>query len=375
MKNQTIQTAKFTPGDTEIPLYIGSSCPEDFARYITSFGVDRLAIVTDNTVIRNLPRLLDALQRLIPTVLLTGEPGESMKTMEILDAHLNTAIEGGLTKQSAIVSFGGGVPGNLAGMLAALLYRGLPLFHVPTNLAAATDSVLSLKQAVNSNWGKNQIGTYYAPTAILVDVDCFFTQGEREIRAGMCEALKNALAIDAEQLTYISKSGLPSEAVEFRSMLDGCIKAKSKVMLNDPNEQKEALALEYGHTVGHGIEHCLRREGRGQSLTHGECVAIGMVSAAMISSKLGYLSVADVRLHEKLISQIGAPTRLPSGILPDTVLKYVLKDNKRGIIDVDPNDIPMVLLRDIGVPVFTDDVPLVGVPLDLVRETLLEISA
>lgn len=357
-------------GDERIPVIVAEHGDKLIAEQIVALDTDLVVVVTDDDVLLRREGFIRALDELVPVTVLSEEPGEAMKSMPVLASHLDAAVAAGATKRTVVVGLGGGVPGNLAGMVAGLLFRGVRLVHVPTNIASATDSVLSLKQAVNSSLGKNQIGVYRIPEAIFIDLSAFTTLGTREVRAGLCEALKNALAIVPEQLPAFEGRSLPNSSEEFTWLLEACIEAKSRVMRDDPYEQREALVLEYGHTVGHAVELCDRALRGDDALSHGESIAFGMLVAAHISMQLGYLSDRLVELHRRLIEGLGAPTSLPDGVSVDTVMDYVMHDNKRGLIRTAPDHAPMVLLESVGTPRKTDGIPLEGVPFSQIRSVL-----
>jgi len=365
-------TTMLSFGDERIPVIVAERGDESIAEQIVALDTDLVVVVTDDVVRTQREGFLRALGALVPVAVLSERPGEAMKSMSVLARHLDAAVAAGATKRTIVVGLGGGVPGNLAGMVAGLLFRGVRLVHVPTNVASATDSVLSLKQAVNSSLGKNQVGLYRIPEVIFVDLSAFATLRPQEIRAGLCEALKNALAIVPEQLPAFEGRALPSTPEEFVWLLDACIEAKSRVMRDDPYEQCEALVLEYGHTVGHAVELCDRARRGAGALSHGESIAFGMLVAAHISRRLGYLDDEVVELHRRLIAGLGAPTRLPVGVSVEDVMAYVRHDNKRGLIRTAPDHAPMVLLESLGTARTTEGMPLEGVPFSLIRTVLAE---
>src|SRR5215210_990441 len=183
-----MQHLDLTFGDQVVPLHYGHDCLSEICEKLAALEADRFLIVTDERV-RSLygAELAVALKRLAPSLMLIAAPGEGSKNLEILLNHAERAVAWGATRRSVLVTLGGGVPGNLGGLLAALLFRGIRLVHIPTTLIGAMDSVISLKQAVNSRLGKNLFGTFYPPTAVMTDTCVFQTLPAREIRAGICE--------------------------------------------------------------------------------------------------------------------------------------------------------------------------------------------
>jgi len=254
-------------------------------------------------------------------------------------------------------------------MVAGLLFRGLPLIHIPTTLMAASDSVLSLKQAVNLSSGKNLVGFYYAPKLVCAEVAFLQSLPSREIRAGLCELVKNLLTIMPEEIERFRKMfrlDHQYDVSELEQIIDFCIRAKSAVMRDDPYEKNEGLVLEYGHTIGHALELVARGE-----FNHGECVAFGMLCAANIAAKLGLLRADEVRLHVELLAGIGALIRPRPEHIP-LVEQYLRSDNKRGYRHSQSDYTGMVLLKGLGEPAKEKDSHITLVPNEIIHEVLQE---
>src|SRR5262245_34381098 len=219
---------------------------------------DRFVLVTDRRIpVRHVARMRDRVAAVAPCTVLAITPGEQAKTLAGVAELADAAIRAGMTRRSVIIGFGGGLAGNVAGLLAALLFRGIRLVHAPTTLLAMSDSVLSLKQAVNSGVGKNHIGTFYTPEFVWNNLDYLESLPADEIRGALCETIKNVLVISPQRLDELAGMLDPDcaySADEFRHIIDVCVEAKTSVMADDPHERGEALVLEYGHTIGHAIE-------------------------------------------------------------------------------------------------------------------------
>jgi 3-dehydroquinate synthase/2-deoxy-scyllo-inosose synthase len=225
-----------------------------------------------------------------------------------------------------------------------------------------SDAVLSLKQGVNIAGVKNGLGTFYKPSLVWADSSRLTTLAAREIRAGIAEIIKNALVIAPEQVSVLAEILRPEavyEVAELDRLIELAVTAKSRVLAADEHERRAALALEYGHSVGHALETL-----SGGRLGHGYGVALGMRVAARIAFSVGLLPAADVAVHERLLSAAGFAAELPpelAGVSPSRVVEQVQLDNKRGYIECAQTEVPMVLLRALGQPVVTDDRPLVPV--------------
>lgn len=374
-----LQARHITIGDTGYAYYSGFNCLDLILQKLAAMAADMFVVVTDDTVLRlHGEPLLSGLRDLAPVEVVSHRPGESMKTLPTLTADIERVLAAGATRRSVVVAFGGGVPGNLAGVIAALLFRGVRLVHLPTTTTAAMDSVLSLKQAINSNIGKNHIGTYLAPHAVFTDVALLATLPDRELRSGLCEAAKNCLAIRPDALPRLREvlaHGQLASPATLLWLLDASVQAKCSVTRNDTREQRTGLVLEYGHTVGHAVELADHRLRGADGISHGEAVGFGMLVAAAVAHARGWLSDEVLQLHDEIITALGAPRQLPDGMTVDDVMDIVRDDNKRGYLPLDADSLAFVLLRDLGIPAGEPDLPLVPVTLAEVRAALEALPA
>ncbi|HET6481163.1 MAG TPA: iron-containing alcohol dehydrogenase [Actinoplanes sp.] len=360
-------------GDVRYPYYLGQDCLDRIAWHLGRCDPDRFLVISDETVLGlHGDRFISELSRFAPVTPFGMPAGEGIKTAGALVSHLEGAIAAGASRRSVVVAFGGGVPGNLAGLVAALLFRGLRLAHVPTTTVAAMDSTISLKQAINSSRGKNHIGLYHTPHAVFTDVDLLRTLPERELRSGLCEATKNCLTLrpgSIPQLREVLRSDRRS-AETLLWLLEESLRAKTKAMATDANEQRDGLILEYGHTVGHAVEMCDYRRRAADGVSHGEAVAIGMRAAARVAASVGEMNGADVDLHDELVAALGGPFGIPGGIEVDDVMAVVRADNKRGYLNVRAGETAMVLLRRPGDPLGTAGCPLTAVDEQVVADAV-----
>ncbi|MFG2869690.1 2-deoxy-scyllo-inosose synthase [Streptomyces sp. NPDC048338] len=364
-------------GGVVYPYHYGVDCLDRIVDELGAMGADRFFVVTDDHVLAlHGERLLSGLGAHAPVDVLSLPPGDGMKALPNLAAHVEHVIAAGASRRSVVVAFGGGVPGNLAGVVASLLFRGVRLVHVPTTTVAAMDSVISLKQAINSSRGKNHIGTYRAPEAVYLDVRLLATLPDKQLRSGLCEATKNCLAIRPDSIPEMRRrlaAGNLAAPETLVWLLEESLTAKTAVTRRDPYEQGSGLVLEYGHTVGHAVEMCDQRLRGAEGLSHGEAVMLGMLAAARISRTRGGLDDASVTVHEELAQALGAPTRVPERISVEQVMDVVRVDNKRGYLPVSGEEAAMVLLREHGVPYGTADLPLTAVPLEVVKEAVTDL--
>ncbi|MCP2258276.1 3-dehydroquinate synthase [Streptoalloteichus tenebrarius] len=365
----------FHLGDRLVRTVRGPNLLDDAVGLLLDLDADRYVVVTDDTVRRIVgARLAEALHRQAPTLLLSQPPGEEHKTLSTLARHVDAALAFGVTRRSVVVAAGGGVPGNVAGLLAGLLFRGIRFAHVPTTVIAACDSVLSAKQAVNTTYAKNTVGLHHVPEMILIDLTVLAGSGRRDLRSGICETVKNALVLAPRQVPELRGLLRPAsdyDEDELSRVFELSLEVKGRLLAEDPHERQVGVLLEYGHTVGHALELVGATQTRPDGpLRHGEAVALGMLAAASVARRLGLLDDDTVALHEELVARAGVCPCLSAGIDPGTVLHHVEFDNKRGYRHHDRDVVPMVLLEGLGRPANHEGRFLTSVPRAVVREAV-----
>ncbi len=311
--------------------------------------VRRTAVVTDQTVADlHLDRLASAWQRPFDATL-PFPPGEASKTLAQADRLYAGLAEARIGRRDLLLTFGGGVAGDLGGFVAATWLRGIRFLQVPTTLEAAIDASIGGKTAVNHPAGKNLVGAFHQPVAVVIDTALLDTLPRREYRAGLAESVKHALIADPDLLAWHEQHAErladadPDLADEL--IARNCA-IKAGVVARDEREAGPRMLLNFGHTVGHAIEHLL-----GFDLRHGECVALGMRVAAEVSRLRGGLSAADCTRIADLLSRLGLPTRLPKPLDPDALLDLCRQDKK-----VLEGRLNFVVLNAIGKAGWTTDV-------------------
>ena len=278
----------------------------------------RHVLVTDERVDRlHGQRLLRTLRaRGMAVECIVVPEGEASKSMAQYVASIDRVLELRADERTTMISLGGGVVCNLTGMVAATLFRGVRLVHVPTTLMAQADAAIGHKQAVNGLRGKNLIGAYYAPDLVWVDPDVLLTLEERWIRDGFAEILKHALAQDADLLAVVSDPHASLADLDFvAECIERTVALKCATIDRDPLERDEAMVLQYGHTVGHAVEHAA-----GYALGHGESVAIGMVAAARVARRMVRARADLEEAHIDLIRRWGLPTEIDPRFDPGVLL-------------------------------------------------------
>ncbi len=268
----------------------------------------RVLIVTDDGVPADYARRVAA-QAKEPTVV-TLPMGEGSKSFAALQELCSVMLKKHFTRADCVVAVGGGVIGDLAGFAAASFMRGIDFYNLPTTLLSQVDSSIGGKVAVNLDGVKNCVGAFYQPKCVLIDPDTLKTLPPRQIANGMAEAVKVSLTSDAE-LFGLFERGEETERIE--DVILASLKIKKSVVEQDERESGLRRVLNFGHTLGHGVESAEALHG----LYHGECVALGMLP--MCSPE-----VRGRLLH--VLERLGLPTVLP--VEPDTVLEYVSHDKK-----------------------------------------------
>jgi 3-dehydroquinate synthase len=290
--------------------------------------------------------------------------GEASKSLETAAAIYDWLVAQHAERGEAIVALGGGMVCDLAGFVAATFARGLPLVHVPTSLLAMVDASVGGKVAVDHPQAKNLIGAFYQPRLVLADVSVLQTLPQRELTSGWAEVIKHALIMDDELLCLLEANAEAAQRLDpdvAEWVIARSVALKAAVVSEDEREETgRRTILNYGHTIGHGLETAADYAG----LLHGEAVAVGMSGAARIAVRLGILSPVVAERQDALLARFGLPLRAP-GVDAQKALSAMALDKK-----AQGGAVRWVLLEDIGRPVIRRDVP----P-PLVEEVVAELTA
>ncbi|NFF67656.1 3-dehydroquinate synthase [Clostridium sporogenes] len=349
------------------PIYLGCNIwRESLLEKMMDLNTDKFFLITDD-VVYNLfgNELLEYMNEKVSVKLIKLPSGEKHKNIKVFNDLMENLFDNNVTKSSILISLGGGVVGNITGLAAALAFRGIRFFHIPTTFMSQTDSILSRKQGINSFYGKNMIGSYYTPLFNFIDTSFLTFDSERFIRGSFVETVKNGFIYDADflnKLKSVIKNDFNVNQEGVFNLVKMSIESKLPIMKADPTEKGLAMILEYGHTVGHAIEKLSYGK-----LSHGESVSIGMMVAARVSEKLGYLSKQDVKEHLDILSALKTPTRIPSNIKISDIINRIKLDNKK-----DMNGIRFVVLENIGKCINTDGSYMIRVPFNIINEAIEE---
>jgi 3-dehydroquinate synthase len=311
---------------------------------------ERAFVVADRAVATSwLEPLVRALaERGLSTVHLSVPEGEAAKTLAVYGTLLHQLATQEAHRDDVVLALGGGAVGDLAGFVAATYMRGVPFVQVPTTLTAQVDAAIGGKAAVNLPEGKNLVGVFAQPLAVLADVAPLGSLPERDFRSGLAEVAKYGLALDAELLGILEADPGPLLARDPSALEDvvaRCVRIKARTVAGDERDAGERLFLNYGHTLGHALERLDAFRGK----THGEAVSIGSVFAARLSERLGLSRPGLVGRTVRLLSSLGLETGGPVPPADEILMAFRLDKKYRG-------GVRFVLLRDVGVPVVVEDV-------------------
>ena len=327
-----MRTALVTSSGGEYSVTVGAGVSGSLGNSLRSLfpGLRRLGIIS-NPVVWSLhgPSILSHLGADLRTVVALHPDGEPAKTMATILALLDRFIEERWERRDPFLVAGGGVTGDMGGLVAGLLLRGVPLVHLPTTVVAQVDSAIGGKTGVDHPLGKNLIGLFNPPRAVLSDPGFLRTLPLAQRRAGLGEVIKYAFIGDRALFTLLSErieelvsddfhAGLWEEVV-FLSSAD-----KAGIVSRDEKESGERMLLNFGHTFGHALEGAMGYSG----ILHGEAVALGMLSAARISGAMGLSTPATFGAIRDLLKRAGLPVTWPGGISFENIAPYLGRDKK-----------------------------------------------
>ena len=338
-----MQTLRVELGERAYPIHIGEGLLSDAALLEPHLDLPKAAIVTNTTVAPlYLQRLSGALQsKKVNVISIVLEDGERYKDWATLNRIYDALLEHRCDRKTALIALGGGVIGDLAGFAAATYMRGIPFIQVPTTLLAQVDSSIGGKTGINHPLGKNMIGAFYQPRVVLADTAALASLPPRELSAGLAEVIKHGLIRDESFVDWLEQNVERLRACDTEALAHAvrrCCEIKAEVVAEDERETGVRALLNFGHTFGHAIESAL---GYGNWL-HGEAVAAGMVMAADLSRRLGFIAQADLDRIVSLLNRAGLPTMQP-GIAPERLLELMALDKK-----TEGGQLRFVLLDRIG---------------------------
>ncbi|MHB8743895.1 MAG: 3-dehydroquinate synthase [Sulfuricaulis sp.] len=346
-----MKTLHLDLGERSYPIYIGTGLLTQDDLLKRHIAGTRVAIVTNQTVAPLYLATVRAPLAAFQPVEVILPDGEQYKTLEVLNLVFDALLAARCDRRTTVLALGGGVIGDMAGFAASCYQRGVPFIQVPTTLLAQVDSSVGGKTGVNHPLGKNMIGAFYQPRAVIIDTNTLSTLPDRELAAGLAEVIKYGLISDPEFFAWLEANMeklLARDPESLAYAIHRSCQNKADVVAMDERESGKRATLNLGHTFGHAIETGL---GYGNWL-HGEAIAAGMVMAADLSRRLKWLTVAEVARIEKLIRRAHLPVRPPGNLMPARFLELMAVDKK--VLD---GRLRLVLLKRLGEAVVTADFP------------------
>ena len=327
-------------------VLVGAGLFGNLAQVLSRFcPAHRYAVVTDDRVAElyavRLSRMLHGAGHRADVYAFVS--GEEQKTRETWSLVSDAMLEAGCGRDCALLAFGGGVPGDLGGFVAATYMRGLPYVQIPTSLLAMIDASVGGKTGVDTAAGKNLVGAFHQPHCVIVDPELLQTLPESHLRAGMAEAVKHGAIADAEYLDWIEENAeslLGGDPSLLARLIVRSVEVKAEIVARDETEQGERKALNFGHTIAHALEAL-----SGYAMLHGEAVAVGMVEEARIGERAGVTAAGTSTRLRAVLTRLGLPTSMPIGYSADEVVDRTRTDKKAR-----NGRVEYALIRDIGTP-------------------------
>jgi len=345
-----MKTLQVALGERSYPIYIGEGLLAQAALLAQHIQGPSVCIVTNTTVSPlYLEQVMDALSSDFECASVVLPDGEQYKNLDVLNQVFVQLLTSRFSREVTLIALGGGVVGDMAGFAAACYQRGVPFIQMPTTLLSQVDSSVGGKTAVNHALGKNMIGAFYQPQCVIADTDTLKTLDDRQLSSGLAEVIKYGLINDLNFFEWLEQNivglvargpALLAEAIA-RSCQD-----KADIVAEDEREHGARALLNLGHTFGHAIETGM---GYGEVL-HGEAIAIGMVMAADLSQREGWLTEVDVTRIKALLIAAGLPVETPAGMTTAAFMELMSVDKK-----VQAGVIRLVLLKEVGQAIMSDD--------------------
>ncbi len=299
-----MKTIEVGLGDRSYNVHVGQGVRGMLAEVIPD-EARRVAVITQESIPWAVDPGVEQLEVIVP-------PGEAAKTMATVESVCRRLAEWGCTRGDVIVAVGGGVVTDLAGFVAAVYHRGIRFVSVPTTLLAQVDAAIGGKTGVNLPEGKNLVGAFWQPSAVLCDTDTLDTLPPREFLSGTGEVAK-----------YHFLGGGALDQLDLSDRVAACVQLKADVVAADERETGSRAVLNYGHTLAHAIEIV-----GGYDLRHGEAVSIGLVYAAEVARLLGRIDVQRVGEHRQVLEAYGLPSALPEALESEELLNLFAHDKK-----------------------------------------------
>lgn len=326
------------------PILIAAQLLKNWSSWIESYTQSRKIVIISDSTVANLyagPFCQQLSAAGYSAALLTFPAGEAAKLATTKQAMEEQMFAFGCDRHTLCIALGGGVVGDLAGFTAATYMRGISYIQVPTSLLAMIDSSVGGKTGVNASYGKNVIGAFWQPRAVIMDISLLTTLPQKEIINGLFEAIKIFLVLDGVYVSYCQThmaAILQLEAEALTQVIKRAVELKALIVKADEHEKNLRMILNYGHTIGHALEKLSN-----YTLKHGYAVALGMLVEAKISQLMGLLSIDDYQIVVQLLNMLGVTPGMLSGYTAPALIQAMRGDKKSY-----DQTIVMVLLTGLG---------------------------
>ncbi len=344
-----MKTLKVELAERSYPIYIGNDLLSQKELLTKHIKRQEVLIVTNETIAPLYLNKVAALLAEFKCESVVLPDGESYKTLEVMNQIFDKLLSQQFSRQVTLIALGGGVIGDMTGFAAACYQRGVPFIQIPTTLLSQVDSSVGGKTAVNHALGKNMIGAFYQPQCVVADTNTLNTLDDRQLASGIAEVIKYGLINDLAFFEWLEKniSALKQREPEALAYaIERSCQDKADIVAKDETEQDVRALLNLGHTFGHAIETGM---GYGNWL-HGEAIATGMLMAADLSVRLGWMPAEDVSRIRDVFIAAGLPVQSPEEMDCERFLSLMSVDKK-----VQDGVIRLVLLKGIGKAVISDD--------------------
>ena len=349
MSTQNYQTLMVDLGDRSYPIHIGADLLKQADLLLPHIKGSQVVIVSNETIA---PLYINQLKGVVSSyypIEVILPDGEMHKNMEVMQTILTQMLEQHCDRQTTVLALGGGVVGDITGFASSCYQRGVNFIQIPTTLLSQVDSSVGGKTGVNHPLGKNMIGAFYQPQLVLIDINTLDTLDDRQFSAGMAEVIKYGLMWDVEFLHWLNDNMLAlmqrDKALLTQAIYRSC-EIKAEVVAEDERESGVRALLNLGHTFGHAIETGM---GYGEWL-HGEAIAIGMLMAAQLSKKMGWITEEEVLYIRELLVKADLPVTPPEKMTANLFMEIMAVDKKviNGVLR-------LVLMTSLGSAIVTSE--------------------
>ncbi len=358
MSENILKTLNVGLGERSYPIYIGRDLGSFISKVSSKYSDQskKVVSITDSGLLKKAPSFASEFLSTVPHLNLPS--GETTKSIEHLSNIWDFLADHGIDRSGILFALAGGVTGDLAGFAAASYLRGIDFYQVPSTLLAMVDSSVGGKTGINLKAGKNLVGAFHQPKAVIIDLDCLKSLPKREFSAGMAEVIKYGLLGNKELFNRLLSfsSPLHSESEELPGIIESCCLDKARIVENDEREtdgtQGGRALLNLGHTFAHAIEAV---SGYGKYL-HGEAVSIGVVCAIRLSIRRGYCISQDESSLKSVLQSYQLPVELNSSLAISELMNAMQSDKK-----VSAGKIRFVALKKLGDAFVTSDITSVDI--------------